>query len=180
VLYKNWRKWAWTWAISHHWRLKLSWQWVLMNFGVNSSLIEWANDQGFYGRMGDGIYEINFVTDGLGCCHIKFVKTPLKMLCQAFWWTLTMVQWWRKSVDTSHLAAGDPRTVIYAIATIHALWRGDSHGGVKDLKGEWIKPPSRRTHLLCSRSRWPRRSLPFAARMPCTEKCYHVIVNCLR
>jgi hypothetical protein len=79
-----------------------------------------------------------------------------------------MVQYLTKITDSAPLAAGDPRAVIRAVATICVLWRGDYHGRVKILAPDRLRPGRRcahRTHLGCGRAKW---SLPeLAAYRPC-------------
>jgi hypothetical protein len=58
-------------------RLNLGYQWVLRNFEVDLSPIEWVNDPSLYSRIRAGILEINFVKDGLGSCHTKIYEKHL-------------------------------------------------------------------------------------------------------
>jgi hypothetical protein len=109
--------------------------------------------------------------------HKILWKTSLKMLCQTHWWRF----WWYSSL-----------TKVNRYTALRRRWppRLDSRRSPWFvLSGVWIMIDSEkiftvdetvswsRTHLPCGRSRWPRRSLPPAARMPRASKLYHVTVN---
>jgi hypothetical protein len=99
-------------------------------------------DQILYNKIKAGTLDNNFDVVALAVCHIK-IQEKRPPMCPS-----------RRSEedpngtvsenisDAVHLTAGDPRAVIRAGTTIRALWRGDCRGGVKDPKGEWIKPTS--------------------------------------
>jgi hypothetical protein len=54
-----------------------------------------------------------------------------------------MVQYLTKITDLAPLAAGDPRAVFRAVATIRALWRGDYHDRLKILAPDRLRPGRR-------------------------------------
>jgi hypothetical protein len=97
-----------------------------MNFGVNLSLIEWANDQGSYGRIGTGILVNSFAIIRLVAYHIKIEeKHP---------WRCSVRQTKedpdgtvdKKIFRCSERAAGEPHTAILAGIVIRAPWCEDN------------------------------------------------------
>ena len=101
-------------------------------------MIESVFEYGCYSKVKAGLQENNFVTGRLVSCHIEngeqgSTNHAIRTTEDEGHGTVH-----KRSSGTSPLTIGDPRAVIYAVATIHALWQGDICGGEKILATDWL------------------------------------------